>query len=78
MPITIELESTGDLVTVDGHRARIWRGRYRGAPVVAFISSIAVLDSEACIPFAKELGETPEPTIQNGEGLPFDDWKFAR
>jgi hypothetical protein len=58
----LELESTPDLVTIDGHRARVWKGTYKGAPVVAFVSSIAVLEEgTVCEDFARELHETRPP-----------------
>jgi hypothetical protein len=43
--------------------------------VIAFVSSIAVLDGPAGQDFARELGETGRPAILSLQtGRPFDEW----
>lgn len=61
MPLAITLTPTTQLTTIDGARARVWTGTYKGEPVVAFITSIAVLDGAASADFARELSETAAP-----------------
>ena len=59
----LTLESTDQIVRVDGRPARVWLGEYKGAPVVAFICSIAVAEPVLTDDFARQLRETSTPAL---------------
>jgi hypothetical protein len=62
----ISLESTDQVVSLNGVPARVWQGTTEsGVSVQAFITRIAVdrADAAACEQVARELRETAPPTV---------------
>lgn len=60
----ITLESTPEIVNLDGRRCRVWRGRNSaGVPVVAYIAALRVDAADPCGQFERELLERREPTL---------------
>lgn len=58
----IHLESTSEIVTLDGAICRVWQGATEGGvPVTAFIARVAVPVAENSGQFERELLETRPP-----------------
>jgi hypothetical protein len=58
----IELESTGQVVEVNGVLCRVWEGKTAaGVPLTAFIARVAVERAEDSRQFERELVETRQP-----------------
>ena len=61
--MVVTLESTEKIVTVNGVPARIWEGRTKaGVACHAFVTRIAVANSDDASEFARELLETRPPS----------------
>jgi hypothetical protein len=58
----ITIESTSEVVALNGVRARVWQGKTdSGIPVAAFVASIAVDRAEDCAEFDRQLQAHAEP-----------------
>lgn len=59
----ITLENTSKIVEFNGVPARVWEGKTEsGVTVVAFITRVAVPDTEDCTQFDRELQATRQPS----------------
>jgi hypothetical protein len=60
----ITLESTEQIVEVNGVPARVWSGKTeRGIEIQALITRVAVRKEADCTQFEQELQEQPAPTV---------------
>lgn len=60
----ITLESTSQVVHVDGVEARVWEGKTEsGIPLTAFITRVAVAVEDDCRQFEDELKSQRAPTV---------------
>lgn len=58
----IELQSTGQIVELDGVLCRVWEGKTAaGVPLTAFIARVAIERTHDASEFARELIESPQP-----------------
>lgn len=58
----ITLQSTRQILELDGSECRVWEGTTEGGvPVTAFIRRIAVDRADDTSEFERELRETPQP-----------------
>ena len=62
----ITLQSTGQIVRLDGIECRVWEGTTgKGVAITAFIPRVAVNVEADASEFERELRETPEPSPAN-------------
>lgn len=58
----LELQSTGQIVEMNGVLCRVWEGKAEsGVPVTAFIARVAVDRAHDSSQFERELVETSQP-----------------
>jgi hypothetical protein len=60
--VKLTLESTNQITTINGAKARVWKGRTeKGVACVAFITNIGVPRGADSAEFERELVETQPP-----------------
>ena len=60
----ITIENTSEIVHINDVPGRVWRGKTEsGIEVHCIITRVAVLKTQDCSQFEKELQETPPPAV---------------